>query len=221
MTGHHPHGCSAPDHSGRDGERGAGLVEFAFVAIVLVIIAAGTFDYGMAWRTGLAINEAARTATRVGSALGPDDATGPSDPDSRQSDYFAMSGAIAALDNSGELNNVTRVVIFRSDTADGVVPSACKTATSTAAPCTIMTGAQFRLLTQPNTVDAVTGCPKSATATNWCPNQRTNVQLNAEYYGVWIRVRHDNTFNLISSGENIDRQAVMRIEPKVSQEATS
>ena len=60
-------------------ERGAMLVEFAFVAMFLVVLVAGTFDYGFAWRSGLAVNEGARAGARVGSGQSL----------SRGADYYA------------------------------------------------------------------------------------------------------------------------------------
>ena len=95
------------------GERGAVLVELAFIAMFLVILVAGTFDYGFAWRTGLAVNEAARTGARVGSGQGI----------SRGADYYALNGVRAALDSSGLTNDVRKVVIFKSTNANGGVPA--------------------------------------------------------------------------------------------------
>ena len=189
----------------RSRERGAITVEMAMVAMFLLTMLAGTFDYGMAWREALATNEAARTAARTGSALGADP----------QADYYALSGAKAALTNSGKINDVTKVIVYRSDTVDGNVPSVCTTATTTTEKCNVITGAQFRTLVA-SSFDQVTGCFKTATIANWCPSSRNEIQLTAEYYGVWIEVRYVNTFKVISTGVTLARDAVMRIEPQVS-----
>ena len=205
IIGHHHRAVTSPREGRHARQRGAALVEFAIVAMFLVTISAGAFDYGMAWRVGLATNESARTGARVGSALGTN----------YLADWYALSGARAALQNSGRLKDVQRVVIYRSDTVTGEVPAACTTATTTTEKCNILTGNQFRALQQSN-VNTTTGCITTATVANWCPSSRNNVQLTAEYYGVWIQNYYRNQFRMISSGTTINRDAVMRLEPTAS-----
>lgn len=189
----------------RRGQRGAALVELALVALLLCTLSAGAFDYGMAWRGAIATNEAARTAARTGSALGK----------SPQADWYALSGARAALKNSNQLNGVTKVVIFKSTTTSGEPPAECLTATSSSQPCTMITGAQFRGMTD-SSFNSTTGCFTAATIKNWCPSSRDNVQLTAEYYGIWIQVKYNHTFRILTTSTTITRDAVMRLEPTVS-----
>lgn len=198
--------------AGRSGERGAVLVEFALVAMLLFVLGAGAFDYGMAWRAGLTVNEGARTGARVGSAMGNLEDSGSG---KALADYYALSGARAALESSGRLADVERVVIFRSTTADGVVPAECKTQTNPNRPCNIIDGAVFRggLSEGHFRTD---GCLTSTSyARRWCPANRNSVQLTAEYFGIWIRYRENHFFPVIGSHTMIERQAVMRIEPQI------
>ncbi len=186
-------------------ERGAVIVELAFVAVFLLVVIAGTFDYGQAWRAGLAINEASRTAARVGSAQGT----------TRAGDFNALSGAKAALVTNGRLNDVERVVVFRAG-ADGKVPTTCKTGSTTA--CQVIKGDDFRTAWESQSVTAATtteGCLRVAIAPNWCPTTRDNVQVTAEYYGVWIRYRYDHEFSVFGTSTTIERTTIMRLEPKV------
>ncbi|WP_426572176.1 TadE/TadG family type IV pilus assembly protein [Aquihabitans sp. McL0605] len=180
-------------------------MELAFVALLIITICAGAFDYGMAWREALATNEAARTAARTGSALA----------DNVQADYYALSGAKAALTNSGRINDVQKVVIYKSTTVDGNVPALCTTASSSSLPCIVLTGAQFRAMTLAD-FDTVTGCFTPATIKNWCPLTRNNVQLTADYYGIWIQTKYTHQFKLIANATTVNRDAVMRLEPEVS-----
>ena len=191
--------------TGGPADRGAALVEFAFIALILITLAAGGHDYGQAWRVGLATNEAARTAARTGSGLGTEPLA----------DWYALSGARAALANSGVLADVERVIIYRSSTSSGTPPTQCLTATSSSAqPCNILTGEAFRALQQSN-FSTTTGCHTTATIWNWCASTRRTVQVNADYYGVWIRTRSDHEFSLIGSSTAVKRRAVMRLEPEV------
>ena len=194
------HGCKRCAN-----ERGAGIVEFALVALLLFTLAAGGYDYGQAWRTGLTVNEAARTGARVGSAGGND----------RAADFNALSGLKASLDSSGKLPDVVRVVVFRSDRDDGKMPTACKTGTSSL--CQVIPGNAFRSNWQEQPLNSATqtnGCLQVATSRNWCPTSRDNKQRTAQFYGVWVQLRHDFMFPVMGSGTNVERTAVMRLEPK-------
>lgn len=199
---HHPRSDAAAVPSS---QRGAALVEMAFVAMFILTLAAATFDLGQGWRAGLAVNEAARTGARTASAMG----TQP------EADYYALSGARAALGNSGMLEHVERVVIYRSATADGNVPALCKTATSTSQPCNILTGNQFRAMTL-SQFNTTTGCFTPATVRNWCPSSRNNIQQTAQYWGMWIHVRQPKEFRFLGTHNTVTRDAVMRLEPTES-----
>lgn len=189
------------------GSLGSTIVELAMVILLLFLLLAATFDYGFAWKSGLAANEAVRTGARVGSSAG----------DQRGADFVSLSGLKASLSASGILDGVERVVVFRATSADGAVPAGCKTGTGS--NCQIITGAQFRTGWQTGTVESATtakGCLNIATVKAWCPTDRVAEQNTAEYYGVWIKVRHDYLFPIIGDQVYIERTAVMRIEPEVA-----
>lgn len=208
MVWRHAHRSAAtgrsPARRGREG--GAVIVELAIVSVFLMTLFAGTYDYGQAWRTGLGANEAARTGARVGSARGP----------LRDADFFALSGVKSALESAGKLDDVERIVVYRSTTADGKMPNACKTGSGT--NCQVIPGAAFRSSwqTQPYTTATDSqGCLNIATSKSWCPTTRDNVQTSAQYYGVWVKLRHDYEFPILGTGTDVSRSAVMRLEPKV------
>lgn len=189
-----------------DGDRGAVIVEFAMVAVLLVTILAGAFDYGSAWRVGLAANEAARAGARVGSGQG----------NVKTADFSLLTSMRSALDSSGELANVTRVVLFKAATTAGTIPSTCKTSNGSGQLCNIFTGDQFRSLptSSGGTNLTSTGCINNSTTKNWCPTTRTVVQLTADYIGVWVQVEYKYFFPLLGNKLLVERTAVMRLEPK-------
>ena len=207
MIGHHRRDTTPQHRRNIHSMAGAILVELAIVSLFLVTLSAGAWDYGMAWRAGLGVNEAARTGARVGSATGTD----------VEADFSLLTGSRSALLSAGQLNDVERVVIFQSNTVDGDVPTQCKTAMSTAEKCNILTGAQFRAIpaSSSGALNAK-GCIAASTVRNWCPADRENVQLVADYLGIWIKVKHGNDFRLASASSTIERRAVMRLEPKES-----
>ena len=52
------------------GDGGLAIVEFAIVAPLLALLAAGVIEFGMAWRDNLTVSSASRAAARVASNLG-------------------------------------------------------------------------------------------------------------------------------------------------------
>lgn len=196
-------------------ERGATLVEFAFVGMFLLVLVAGTFDYGFAWRMGLAVNEAARAGARVGSGQAL----------SRGADYYALNSVRSALTASGAIDQVQKVVIFKSTTADGVVPSTCLQA-SPSGSCNVLTGAQLKALTassfdltistDPTVAPTGSGCLKSSAAqrVGWCPSARSNDQdAGSDYYGVYVEAAYPRKFTSFGGSITVTRTAVMRLEP--------
>jgi len=199
----------------RRSERGAGLVELALVATLLFFLVASTFDYGFAWRAGLAVNESARAGARVGSGQAL----------SRGADYYALNSVKSSLTSSGIIDNVEKVVIFKATTADGRVPASCLAATPTGT-CNVLTGAQVKALTaasydvvisaDPGTAPTGTGCLKSTAAqrVGWCPNARSNNQdTGSDYMGVYIQMSYPRKFGAFGSSISVSRTAVMRLEP--------
>jgi Flp pilus assembly protein TadG len=190
-------------------------VELALVAILLLTLVAGAFDYGFAWRTGLATNEAARTGARVGSSQSL----------SRGADFYALNGLRASLRSSKVQGDVRKVVIFKSTTANGRVPTSCTLATPSGT-CNVLTGAQLEALTvasfdltistNPTVAPTGTGCLRSTAAlrAGWCPNARSNNQdTGSDYYGVYLEVWYENKFSILGEGTLVRRTAVMRLEP--------
>jgi hypothetical protein len=187
-------------------ERGAVLVEFAFVAMILVAMVAGAWDYGRGWRAGLAATESVRTGARVGSGQGR----------SVQADFLALSGMKANLSSSGQLGNVERIVIFRVTNANnGTVPAACTTATAVGG-CHIISGAAFRAMSTTWNAGNYTsnGCLQAASGKGWCPTDRNATQLSADTVGVWVKLRQENEFKIVGDSLTIERGAAMRIEPE-------
>lgn len=178
------------------------IVELAMVALFLLVLLAGTFDLGMGWRDSLAVNEGARAGARVGSGMGVD----------VNADRQLLTSARSALESSGLAEDVVRVVIFRPNNESGAVPPICKTSTSSA--CNVFTGAQFRNVTSASSINSKGCLVDSASA--WCPKDRIDTQISADYIGVWVQAEVTRTFGLLGKTQLIERTAVMRIEPAPS-----
>lgn len=201
---HHRAAAEPPLRSGcrRRSERGAVIVEMALAAPLLVLLVMGSFEFGMAWRSTLSVSSGARVGVRTGSSLGTDPLA----------DFYALSALRSNLQSANLINNVQKVVIYRSDTTNGAVPASCVSGSS--GKCDLITGAQLIAMTQ-GSFDS-NGCFTGASLQGWCPAARNNAQATADYYGMYVEVTHNYMTNMFGSSVSIKRTAVMRLEPDVN-----
>ncbi len=199
----------------RRDERGAVLVELAFVAPILLTLSLGAFDLGMGWRADITISNATRAAARVTSSLGVTDTA----------DYAGLVALGAALGTT-PTSEVERIVVFKASSSSATVPSNCLSASvlaaggSAADNCNVYSSTELAYaLAHPNTPPAgYTGaCPGSRRDRFWCAPARANTQLvggtGLDYVGVQIRVNHATATRLFTPTIMLIDTAVMRIEP--------
>ena len=96
-------------------ERGAILVEFAFVSTFLVILVLGLFEVGGIWSDHQTVTDASRAGARVESQLSVEG----------EADNEALLAIQAALGSLG--SDISRVIVYEAD-INGDMPSACVTA---------------------------------------------------------------------------------------------
>jgi len=187
-----------------DGERGAVMIEFALVGMLLATMAFGTIEFGYGWRSSMSVLTAARAGARSVASMGTDN----------QSDYFALTSIRTNLDSAGLLDGVQRVVIYKADATDGDPPAVCTgTITATTAKCNVYTGDQVRSVAA-GQFSATTGCMTAATVKNYCPNGRITAQGTADSIGVYVQARQKSLTGFFGgAGFLASRDAVMRMEP--------
>lgn len=189
------------DHRCSRRERGAVLVEFALIGTLLVSLAFGLVEFGMAWQDKMTVETAARAGARTGSSVGKD----------RLADYAIIEGVRTALSDIG-MDNVEYVVVYKASTADGKVPNSCKTGVSQTGTCNVYTGSQLTTLTQADF--GGTSCGGSSPDRFWCPTSRRTVQATGtDYLGVWVKAKHPTITKLFGSSMTVTSAAVMRLEP--------
>lgn len=192
----------------RAGDRGAALVEMILFTPLLVMIAIGILEYGLAWRDSITVAGASRAGARVGSNAGND----------RLADYntlLAVQAAIASIPDA----RINRVVIYRANAADGDMTNPqCRTGASVANTCNVYTGAQLASMTSAN-FSGTSGstCSSSSWDAAWCPLGRQSQQsIGADYLGIWVSISHPYVTRIFpGNGLTITDKAVMRLEPSV------
>ena len=198
----------------RSGDRGAALVEMILFTPILVMIAMGILEFGMAWRDSITVASTTRAGARVGSNAGND----------RMADYntlLAVQAAVASIPNA----QINKIVIYKSTRTDGVVPTECTTATtgvnSGGVQCNVYTGAQLASLSASSFGSTGSGaseaCSGSALDRFWCPlGRETRQAVGTHYFGVWMQVTHPYVTRIFpGTGITIRDSAIMRIEPSL------
>ncbi len=188
-----PH-LARPRHRG---ERGAVLVEMAFVGPILIILAFGIVEFGGAWQYNTRLQTATRGAARTASNEGT----------SRSADYDGLLSIQSTL--GSKVSNVQRVVVYKADASDGAVPTACKTG-SVSGVCNSYPGSIFTTMT----ASSFSGSCSSSLDRYWCPTTRDDSADSADYLGIWIQYQYTFVTHLFPGGGlTLTRSTVMRIEP--------
>ena len=164
--------------SGRRSDRGLAVLEFAIVAPLLALLAAGIIEFGMAWRDDLTISNATRSSARVASNLG----------DNNLADYEALLSVEAAL---GGLNGATLegVLIYDPSINNGDPANACFSGgtpqDSAGGRCNFYSAADIASMTTA-TFSTIGSC--GSWDQYYCPINRSTSAGTLDDVGVWLRI---------------------------------
>jgi len=175
-------------------ERGAVLVELAFVVIPLLLLSLGVADIGFAWRDAVVTQQAARAASRVLVVAGDDESA----------DRQALLSAITIL-GTDQIDDIEYIAIYDAD--NNGFPAAC--ATSSTATCNRYTPAELRSLDD----TARWGCGSGAYDSSWCPDRRTSNLEVPGHVGVQIKTNRGWVTGLLPGAVDISGSTVMRLDP--------
>jgi len=190
----------------RRGERGAALVEAAFITPVFALLIFGMIEFGLTFRDYLTVANVSRDGARAASAYG----------DSLYADYNIIQ--VARQSSKGfRPNEIQRLVIFDAGSVSGNIldPShpahPCLTsATGIADICNVYDAADIAMS------KTHFGCkPGEQLDRYWCPNTReVRASGPPDYVGVYVKARHDFITGLFGPGMDLTDTLVMRIEPQ-------
>ncbi len=189
---------------GRVDERGAVIVEFAFMATILVTMVLGVFEIGSAWSDHQAITQSSRSGARVASQLG---VRGEADRETLR----AVEAGFSSI--GGQIN---RVVIYAA-AVDGSMPTACETASggyTGAADCNVYDASHVAQLNNAAQWGSGTSCGPADG--NWCSaTERSDTQQTATYVGVYVEYERPYLTGFFGGGTHtVTETTVMRIEPR-------
>ena len=185
-------------HRRRD--RGTVLVEAALIMPVLIMLAMGTIEFGMAWRDRLSVQNATRAGARAGATLSTD----------AQSDYNILQSVKSGLGT--KFTSASMIIVYKASAADGSVPSACLASGSQSGACNVYTTADL------SAASGSFGCGAGAKDTSWCPTSRNADMLSTngpDYVGVYVTFAHGMITGSFGNGNlTIKDSAVMRLDPQ-------
>ncbi len=193
-------------HGRADGERGAVLVEAAFVLPVFVFLIFGIIEGGLLLRDHLTIGAMTTEAGRSASVFG-------NDP---QADYGILQQlkASAAAIN---IDQIERVVVFKATGPGDTLPEGCRGGTpqSGADACNVY-APSWLSSTDPSQFD----CGATSPAQYYCPiDRKIAISSPPDYVGIFVRLRHDPVTLAFGGSRNLERTVIMRLEPKALHES--
>lgn len=198
---------------GGGSERGAALLEAAFVTPLFFALIFGILEVGLLFRNSLTTNNGAQQGARAASVSGS----------SPEADYLVIRSVehgIQAMD----LQDLEYVVVFKADGPGDTVPTACRTASQTydplnpAAPaCNRYSAIDFFKEID----DPITGndtgnfrCGPSSVDRFWCPTDReTSLSAGTDYIGIYVETTHNFATGLFGNERILTETKIIRLEP--------
>jgi len=190
----------------RRGDRGAALVEAAFITPVFALLIFGMIEFGLTFRDYLTVANVSRDGARAASAYG----------DSLYADYNIIQ--IARQSSKGfRPNEIQRLVIFDAGSVSGNIldsghpANPCLTsATGIPDVCNVYDSADLAMS------KSNFGCKTAEELDRyWCPNTReVRASGPPDYIGVYVKARHDFITGMFGPGMDLTDVLVMRIEPQ-------
>lgn len=176
-------------------DKGAAMVEFAVIFSLLLVIAIGSFEYGMLFRDWLSVTVSAREGARVGASAG-------TITDADCIILEASAGALQSL-NSGEVQHIS---IYRSS-PPGDFPGNTSSFTNRYRPADAETP-DLTCVGGSEWIEVNGG-------TNWQPGNRDNDGDDADWIGVRVEFGHTwmTDFLWFSGTANFADDAIFRMEP--------
>lgn len=192
-------------------QKGAAIIEAAFITPVFIALVLGIIEIGLAMNNYLAVSNTVRSGARSASAYGND----------ITSDYGVLQ-TVARESSALDKSSISYIVIYKP-TSFGEPPSAsCRsgirsggTGAMRVGACNVYTAANFA------TKKEDFGCLTTKSLDKyWCPNLRkvttstTAAGEGPDFVGVWIGYNHNWVTKMFGNTKTFTDQSVVRLEPR-------
>jgi len=195
-------------------ERGATLVEAAFVTLPFMLVIFAILEFGLAFRADLTIENAAQRGGRSASVGGR----------APIADFQIIDAIKDGLDDGG-MSQIERVIVYRAVAPNDPVPAGCLAITNPVGPngvtgsCNVYGPDAFNvpLEVSPGVPSNEWQCLTSGSRDNfWCPDTReVSFSLGPrDYVGVYIETTHEYLTGFFGTDVQLDATTVSRLEPE-------
>ncbi|MEM9134023.1 MAG: TadE/TadG family type IV pilus assembly protein [Actinomycetota bacterium] len=171
------------------------MIELAIVAVPLLIILLGLAELGLLWRNALTMDQASRSAARVGANLTNNPAA----------DREALRALVSNLDDD-ELDQIQYVVLYEVDST-GAMPPTCVSGSTPV--CNHYTPTMLTQLDD----DSKWECGSGSFDGQWCPTSRSPEFHTPVDMGVLIVAERDWLSGFFGSSVRLTSLTVMRLDP--------
>jgi len=194
-------------------QRGATLVEAAFVTLPFLLVIFAIVEFGMAFRTDLTVDNASQRGSRAASVAGR----------APTADFDIITALADGLEDGG-LERVERVIVYRATTPSDPIPAGCLAITNPTGPngmtdqCNVYGPDAFNapLESSPGVDSDEWQCSTVARDRFWCPTSR-EVSFSAgprDYVGVYVETTHQYLTGFFGDDVQLDATTVSRLEPE-------
>lgn len=187
------HPVATGPRKGSAGERGAAIVEFALVAVVLFTIIFGLIEGGLLVRARNAVASSADEAARRGAIAGSSVSA-----DWQILQQLRVRGILSAT-------QIDYVVVYKATDARDEPSDTCKAGTPVSGECNIYERADFELPSGSFT------CADAALDGSWCPTTRAQDSSGFEYLGILVYATHSGLTGVFGDVE-LGAQSVLPLE---------
>lgn len=190
-------------------ERGASILEAAFVAPVFFLLIFGIIEFGFLFRNYQTIGASATDAARTASIRG-------NDPEADFQTLQSFRQTFATWD----LQDFEYIVIFEAAGPGSQVPLACKTGSSVVEKCNRYTVADlFKPVTDGSSTFFGDCTHLDALDDAWCPTGRdsslggTGVNAGVDLVGIYVEAEHKYITGFFKGSSTLSYTQVVRLEP--------
>lgn len=194
-------------------ERGATLVEAAFVTLPFMLVVFAILEFGLAFRADLTVSNASQRGARAASVGGR----------APIADFQIIEAVRDGLDDGG-IDSVQRVIVYRATDPDDPVPAGCLAITNpvgangVSGSCNVYGPDALNdpLVLPDGTDNPAWQCASGARDEAWCPTSRAvSFSLGPrDYIGVYVETTHSYVTGFFGRDLQVDANNVNRLEPE-------
>lgn len=197
----------------KDTERGATLIEAAFVTLPFMLVVFAILEFGLAFRTDLTIENAGQRGSRSASVAGR----------APIADYLIIEAIKDGLDDGG-IHQVERIIVYKAASPSDPIPAGCLAITNPIGAagvpgvCNVYgpDALSASLETSPGVPSDQWQCITAASRDfNWCPTLReVSFSGDRDYIGVYVETTHEYLTGFFGSSVELESNTISRLEPE-------